>query len=79
MDELMKEFDEWMHLEGELQKKQPDYSLDEAYLFLQNTSKKSKNLEKIEIFQKSFLSTKTKNAPLHKQHNAACPEGRNFI
>ena len=54
MDELMKEFDEWMHLEGELQKKQPDYSLDEAYLFLQNTSKKSKNLEKIEIFQKNL-------------------------
>lgn len=51
MDELMKEFDEWMYLEGELQKKQPDYSLDEAYLFLQNTSIKSKNLEKIEIFQ----------------------------
>lgn len=54
MDELMKEFDEWMHLEGELQKKQPDYSLDEAYLFLQNTSKKSKDLEKIEIFQKNL-------------------------
>jgi len=54
MDELMKEFDEWMYLEGELQKKQPDYSLDEAYLFLQNTSKKSKNLEKIEIFQKNL-------------------------
>lgn len=27
MDELMKEFDEWMHLEGELQKKQPDSSI----------------------------------------------------
>ena len=35
--------------------------------------------DKIEIFQKSFLSTKTKNAPLNKQRNAACPEGRNFI
>ena len=38
-----------------------------------------KKYDKIEIFQKSFLSTKTKNAPLNKQRNAACPEGRNFI
>ncbi len=52
MDELMKEFDEWMNLEGGLQKKQRDYTLDEAYLFLQNTSKKSKNLEKIEKLKK---------------------------
>lgn len=52
MDEMMKEFDEWMHLEGELQKKQRDYTLDEAYLFLQSTSKKSKNLEKNEKYQK---------------------------
>ena len=37
-----------------------------------------KKYDKIEIFQKSFLSTKTKNAPLNKQRNAACPEGRDI-
>ena len=39
-----------------------------------------KKYDKIEIFQKSFFwAQKQKNAPLNKQCNAACPEGRNFI
>jgi len=38
-----------------------------------------KKYDKIEIFQKNFLSTKIKNAPLNKQRNVACPEGRDFI
>lgn len=52
MDEIIKNFDEWLHMESQLLRAKPDQELSEVYLGIRSISKNSKNLENFEIIRK---------------------------